>query len=309
MTNPSAAPATLAGDTDAAGAVAGVFVRDPFRIEGPACISFSGGRSSGYMLWRILQAHGGTLPKNVVVMFANTGKEMPETLVFVDKCSKRWSVPVTWVEYRNAEKPSDRWRVVTFETASRNGEPFASSIGAKSFLPNPVMRFCTSELKVKAMHRYLIATHGWEEWVSVIGIRADEPRRVARISAPDKDRDERVAPLAMAGVTVHDVGAFWASQVFDLGLPNMNGKTMHGNCDLCFLKGADQILSLIREKPERAIWWMEQEKRLIGKSRTPASATFRSDRPSYAAMHRYATEQYEMFAFDDEPIQDCMCVD
>ena len=34
---------------------------EPFLITGPAIISVSGGRTSGYMLWRILQAHGGTL--------------------------------------------------------------------------------------------------------------------------------------------------------------------------------------------------------------------------------------------------------
>lgn len=49
--------------------------RDPFFIKGPAVISFSGGRTSGYMLWRILQAHDGKLPDDVYVMFANTGLE------------------------------------------------------------------------------------------------------------------------------------------------------------------------------------------------------------------------------------------
>jgi len=47
-----------------------------FLITGPAVISFSGGRTSAYMLWRILQAHGGILPDDVVVCFANTGREM-----------------------------------------------------------------------------------------------------------------------------------------------------------------------------------------------------------------------------------------
>ena len=51
---------------------------DPFRIDGPTCISFSGGRTSAYMLWRVLQSHGGKLPADAVVCFANTGEEWTE---------------------------------------------------------------------------------------------------------------------------------------------------------------------------------------------------------------------------------------
>jgi len=283
--------------------------RDPFRIEGPASISFSGGRTSAYMLWRILQAHGGTLPADVVVTFANTGKEMPETLDFVQECSERWGVPIVWVEYVGADAPADRWRVVDHSTASRNGEPFAANIGTKNFLPNPVTRFCTSELKIKAMHRYIRAVHGWDAWTSVIGIRADEQKRVARLSIPNRDRDERIAPLATAGVTASDVGRFWSEQPFDLRLPNNNGRTMHGNCDLCFLKGPSQLLALIREQPSRAIWWIEQEAQMQGKSKTVESAMFRSDRPSYAALHRMATHHGELFEFEDIGLEDCACTD
>ncbi len=63
---------------------------NPYQIEGPAIISFSGGRTSGMMLRKILDAHGGTLPPDVRVLFANTGKEMLETLDFVRECSDRW---------------------------------------------------------------------------------------------------------------------------------------------------------------------------------------------------------------------------
>jgi hypothetical protein len=56
---------------------------NPYFIEAPALISFSGGRTSGYMLKQIIDAYGGTLPANVIPCFANTGKEMPQTLEFV----------------------------------------------------------------------------------------------------------------------------------------------------------------------------------------------------------------------------------
>lgn len=282
-------------------------MRDPFHIEGPASISFSGGRTSGYMLWRILQSHGGKLPKDVIVLFANTGKEMPQTLDFVEECSQQWSVPITWLEYQTADKPADRWRVVTHANASRNGEPFDAVIGCKQFLPNPVMRFCTSELKVKAMHRYIGATLGWEAWTAAVGIRADEPRRVAKLAIPNRERDERIAPLAEAGLGVQTVSEFWSTQPFDLRLPNRNGKAPHGNCDLCFLKGADQIASLIAEDPSRADWWIEQESRTIGVA-SPAAALFRSDRPNYAAMKYIALHQIPLPGMS-ESIEDCSCTD
>ncbi len=72
---------------------------DPFFMTGPALVSFSFGRTSAYMLWRMLQAHGGTLPDNVHVCFANTGKEREETLRFGHECATRWGVRVRWLEF------------------------------------------------------------------------------------------------------------------------------------------------------------------------------------------------------------------
>jgi 3'-phosphoadenosine 5'-phosphosulfate sulfotransferase (PAPS reductase)/FAD synthetase len=66
--------------------------KNPYRVEPPCLISFSGGRTSGYMLWHILEAHGGALPEGVHVTFANTGKERPETLAFVHEVETRWPV-------------------------------------------------------------------------------------------------------------------------------------------------------------------------------------------------------------------------
>lgn len=279
---------------------------NPFRIEGPAVISFSGGRTSGYLLNCVLQAYDGTLADDVRVIFANTGKEMPETLDFIQECSERWNVPITWLEYRSGRQ----WAVVDYSTASRKGEPFEDLITDRNFLPNPVARICTVELKVLTMERYVTTDLGWDFFTNVVGIRADEPRRVAKISNSGRAAFERVAPLATAGVSAGHVGDFWNRQPFDLRLPNMNGKTMHGNCDLCFLKSADQVLSLIRENPKRAIWWMEQESRIHSAGQIKGDAgRFRSDRPSYAEMHRMATKHGELFAFDDEPLQDCMCTE
>jgi len=279
---------------------------DPFKIDEPTVISFSGGRTSAYMLWRVLQSNNG-LPDQAKAVFCNTGKEDEATLRFVNDCSVRWGIPITWLEYRVAEIP---FEVVNFDTASRNGEPFSALIKKKNYLPNPVARFCTVDLKILTLERY-IKSIGWSEYENMIGIRADEPRRVAKIRANPSDGRKGVSrfmPLAQVGVQKEDISQFWKSQDFDLGLPNIGGVTYHGNCDLCFLKGASQLMSLIAEKPERAVWWAAQEG-TISNAHIKDGGLFRKDRPSYAQMMKYSEQQDDMFATGDDESIACFCGD
>jgi 3'-phosphoadenosine 5'-phosphosulfate sulfotransferase (PAPS reductase)/FAD synthetase len=284
-------------------------VSDPFKIDGPALISFSGGRTSGYMLWRIIQAHGGTLPDDVRVTFSNTGREMPETLNFVRDCGEQFGVDIVWLEYRWREDGSHSFDRVDHQTASRNGEPFDQLIMARSMLPNPVMRFCTQELKIRVMGKFARSL-GWSRWANVIGLRADEPARVARMRAPKKDRYEPAMPLATAGITRVDVSSFWASRNFDLRLPNVNGKTALGNCDLCFLKSAATISGIMRIAPHLADWWIKMESTSPGlnKARDAAVAYFRKDRPSYAQMLAAVQANGPGFDFGTaDELNDCYC--
>ena len=263
--------------------------RDPFRIDSPTCISFSGGRTSAYMLWRVLQSNGG-LPADAVVCFANTGKEDEATLRFVQDCADHWEIPITWLEYQ-PEAPG--YRLVDFTTASRDGEPFEALVAKKSYLPNPVARFCTADLKVNPINKLLKDRNLDAD--TMVGVRVDEPHRLAKLRARGL-----LVPLVTAGVTQVDVQAFWRSQSFDLGLDFRDGVTSLGNCDLCFLKGAHQIQSLIADKPERAIWWVKQEQQV--------GARFRSDRPSYSEMAAFAASQRDMFDLNEEAIA-CFCGD
>lgn len=276
-----------------------------FLINEPTVISFSGGRTSAYMLWRVLQAHGGKLPPEAIVCFANTGKEDEATLRFVDRCSKEWNVDIVWLEFRDNELKFDR---VTFETASRNGEPFETLIIKRKFLPNPISRFCTVELKVRTIHRYLKSI-GIDEAVNMIGIRADEQRRLVKISNNDYgNKWPKSAPLGPAGITKENVGEFWRNQKFDLELPNINGVTKHGNCDLCFLKGTQQIMSLVSEKPERAIWWAKMETLVQTSNKSYGDGgRFRKDRPGYSELAKFIDKQGDFFGHDESI--ECFCGD
>jgi 3'-phosphoadenosine 5'-phosphosulfate sulfotransferase (PAPS reductase)/FAD synthetase len=263
---------------------------NPFRIDPPFLLSFSGGRTSGMMLQRVLDAWGGTMPVGGHVVFANTGREHAATYDFLEDVERHWC-PVTWLEYR----PSG-FAVVTADTASRDGQPFAELIAKRKYLPNPITRFCTSDLKVIPMRKYM-ASLGQDDFTSIIGLRADEPRRVARLRS-DPTRDIAM-PLADAGVTANDVRAFWREQPFDLRLPNDD--PAFGNCDLCFLKGAARVERVIRAEPERAAWWVEQERL--------RDARFRKDRPTYAQMLTQITVQGELFGDKDDTAIPCDCTE
>lgn len=257
------------------------------------------------MLWRVLQANAG-LPVDTVVCFANTGKEVEATLRFVHECSVRWQVPIQWLEYRDA---LPGFAVVDFASASRQGEPFEALIRKRQYLPNPVAWGCTTSLKIRAMHKF-VRSLGWTDWDQFIGIRADEQRRVAKIRtrghSTESSRETMCMPLAEAGVSVREVTAFWQAQPFDLELLTVNGRTLEGNCDLCFLKPQGQRLALIKAKPGSTVWWIRMES--LNLASKPSGARFRNDGPTYADLARFAAHQRDMFDSDEESI-DCFCGD
>lgn len=231
---------------------------NPYLITGPPLVSFSGGRTSGFMLHKIIEAHGRRLPDDVMVAFANTGKEREETLRFVHECGSRWGVEIAWLEWRRGRPGFER---VGFNSASRDGEPFEDLIRWKQRLPNWQERWCTSFLKVEPLTAFARGAFGGRgackpgDFIEVVGLRHDEGHRVLKgLGNAQRQGRKMLYPLANAGVTAAAVRAFWNEQPFDLGL-----EPWEGNCDLCFMKGRGIKKRIIRDEPARADWWSRQE--------------------------------------------------
>ena len=184
---------------------------------------------------------------------------------------------IVWLEFRDDEA---EFAVVDYATASRHGEPFEALIRKRKYLPNPVTRFCTIDLKIRIIHKYLRSLGLSTEEAPVdmmTGIRTDEPRRVVKIrhrkSTSESKWATMVIPLADACVGVQDVSEFWARQSFDLMLPTINGRTLEGNCDLCFLKGAKQVYSIIARDRPKAEWWARMESSVVSGPATSRCST------------------------------------
>ena len=76
-----------------------VFPNAKYPLREIISISFSGGKTSAYMLAMILEAkRAGIIPQPIHVTFCNTGLEHEETLKFVQRCDDHFKAGVVWLE-------------------------------------------------------------------------------------------------------------------------------------------------------------------------------------------------------------------
>lgn len=204
-------------------------------------ISFSGGETSAFMTKWLLENARDQYDRMLVV-FANTGQENEETLEFVRDCDEQFGFGTVWIEavVNPIKGEATGYKVVTFETAARNGEPFEAVI-AKYGIPNQAFRHCTYNTKRYPIEAYA-RSFGLrpKDYDLAIGIRADE---IDRMSATDKRRI--IYPLiSMVKTTKADINEFWLRQPFRLRL-----KDYQGNCKWCWKKSMRKHFRIINENP------------------------------------------------------------
>lgn len=241
-----------------------------FEIDGPTGAGISGGRTSGMMHALTLAANRDS--PDYQGCFSNTGKEDPKTLHFLKQIDNHSSRPLVWVEFA----PPPVWgmaprfaqtRIVNFETAHRGGrifEEFLFTLAAYRrqekqegpVAPHATMRLCTSYMKLKTIHRWIEPYFEGRAYTYLVGLRADEPDRVASLLRQSTAKCDFACPLYEAGITREMVNEFWAMQPFDLEL-----KEPYGNCSLCFLKDEADLATIMLDDEEEVRWWLDLQDR------------------------------------------------
>ena len=215
-------------------------------------ISFSGGRTSAYMTWRLLQERQ---YDEIAVVFANSGQEHEKTLEFVNSCDMHMGFNTIWLEalVNPIHKKGTETIVTNFSQAARKGEPFEEMI-KKYGIPNPSYRHCTRELKMSPMHWYVRNVLGWEKgsYDTAIGIRADEFDRMRS----DAEKEKLVYPLVKWNIKKDYIKYFWRQQHFDLDLPEHLG-----NCVTCWKKSDRKLLTIAKQEPHRFDFFYTMENR------------------------------------------------
>ena len=267
-------------------------------------VLFSGGRTSAFLA-KYMKEH--PYYKNCIFVFMNTGKEREETLQFADKCDKEFELNLVYLEAKVIDEKGKgtTYKIVDFETASRNGEPFEAML-KKYPLPNNKASNCTRELKQRPIDAYLRDNYKDFDIIKVVGIRADEAHR----KSVNAEIEKVIYPLCdEVKIDSKFIRNWWEKQSFDLEL-----KDYQGNCDLCFKKSLKKRLTIIKENPEIAKWWLEMEQKYSSEEiprfdlRTNKSIeelVKMAQRPFTKAqdLHELSQQQCDLFEFET----DCFC--
>lgn len=210
-------------------------------------ISFSGGQTSGFMLKWIIDNWSDLY--EIIVVFANTGKENEGTLRFVRDCENNWGIDIVWIEsYPREDKTwAVDYKIVDFESASRKGNPFEGMI-KKLGVPSTNAPFCSEQLKKFAILK-LMRDLGWRKYFIAIGIRADEIDRMNEHHEKNRILYPLVKNIPMSKKMIQ---AWWDKQNFHLDIPYGTG-----NCDNYWKKPMKLLVYNQIHYPETFNWWQE----------------------------------------------------
>lgn len=173
----------------------------------------------------------------IVVVFANTGKEREETFDFIRKCDEEFGFNTQWAEaVINPERGAGTRAKLSITILPIAWEKSLKDMIRKYEIPNIAFKHCTRELKIKPIHSYVKYHLGWKDYYTAIGIRNDETNRVNS----DWGKGKIIYPLIITSPsTRYDVNKYWINQTFDLQL-----KSFEGNCDICYKKSERKICTI-----------------------------------------------------------------
>jgi len=203
-------------------------------------VSFSGGETSAYLAKWLIDNKSKNY--DMVFVFANTGDEEEETLKFVDLCASKWNIDIVWVEavVHHGERVGSTHKVVDFNTASRNREPFKEVI-KKYGIPNQNFLHCNREMKLNPIKSYMKSI-GWKKYKTAIGIRVDEFDRVNK----NRVKQRLIYPLVSdKPTTKQEISHWWSTQDFRLKLRSYNT-----NCRTCWKKSDKVLAQTYRDNPK-----------------------------------------------------------
>lgn len=214
-------------------------------------VSFSGGKDSTAMLLRMIEEG---YPVDII-LYCDTGLEFPEMEDHIRKVEEYIGRKITRIK---SEKDFMYWATEHKRRVRTDNIPGIKpgQIIKGYAYPAPVIRWCTKELKVNVVNRYLASLKKEYEIIQYIGIAADEPSR---------ERDLNY-PLIEWGMTEADCLKYCYDRGFNWGgLYDIWGRV---SCWCCPLQSLEDLRKLKKYRPK--LWErLKEMDRIIGEKCSP----------------------------------------
>ncbi|GMQ49624.1 phosphoadenosine phosphosulfate reductase domain-containing protein [Vibrio sp. 10N] len=211
-------------------------------------VSFSGGRTSAYLVWLMERARK-EFGWDVKYVFCDTGVEHPATYKFIRDIIKFWNIDL--IILRAVVNPilgqgnsyqQFEHRDLMNSAVMPPFEPFMSMM-IKYGTPTALGPYCSERMKKDVTEAYCKDHFGKDNFVTWLGMRTDEPARLK----PKKG----IKYLAdLIDIEKQDVLEWWRHQPFDLEC-----EEWEGNCLLCVKKSSAKIALAARQNPHFYRMW------------------------------------------------------
>lgn len=214
-------------------------------------VNFSGGRTSAYLVYLIEQMRkSGEWTEPVEYIFMETCAEHPKSYKFIKKCVEYFGIELTCLrgDFKQSVGDGATYEVVSIDDLKYdmvNG-PFAQIL-KKYSVPTVMSKWCTSRMKEETHDKYCDDKYGKGNYVTWLGIRADEQSRLKIGKRPDLRYMAEITDFEK-----DDVLDFWSGMPFDLEI-----QEHLGNCVFCIKKSINKIALAVRDEPELANQWMQ----------------------------------------------------
>ena len=231
-------------------------------------LSVSGGRSSCYMAVHCMTSDKYKDYEKVMV-FANTGLEHYETILFLKNLENFLSTKIFVVEavFSDVKGVGVRHKIVSWDDLSMDGQPLYEAIknrnNAGSYgVYNTGAPYCSSMTKERVIHSFAKEYFGTTKYISAIGFRREDmPLRVVPIQVKQMI-DRKIYPLLSdfdPPIGLNELDNIWSDLPFQLGI-----NSRYGNCQLCFKKSDLNLIETIQQNPSVIEWYNKMEKDFNG---------------------------------------------
>lgn len=206
-------------------------------------VSFSGGRTSAYLVHLMEQKRKAGEIDNVYYVFMDTGAEHPKTYEFIRKCVQHFDIDLIClrVNVNQILGEGNSYKIIGLNECKPDLQPFRDMC-QKYGTPQIHAPFCTTIMKTNPYKKFCNDGFGKNNYVSWLGIRVDEGKRL-------KGKEGFKYLAEISSMEKNDILGWWKEQPFDLEIES----DWLGNCVFCLKKGTNRIELARRDEPRMAM--------------------------------------------------------